>query len=50
MSSCPKVSVIMPVFNAAAYLPAALESALGQTLQEIELIAIDDGSTDIWRK
>lgn len=46
MSSCPKVSVIMPVFNAAAYLPAALESALGQTLQEIELIAIDDGSTD----
>lgn len=46
MSSCPKVSVIMPVFNAAAYLPAALESVLGQTLQGIELIAIDDGSTD----
>ena len=46
MSSCPKVSVIMPVFNAAAYLPAALESVLGQSLQEIELIAIDDGSTD----
>ena len=46
MSSAPKVSVVMPVFNAAAYLPAALESVLGQSLQEIELIAIDDGSTD----
>ncbi len=46
MKSQPKVSVIMPVYNAAAYLPAALESVLGQSLQEIELIAIDDGSTD----
>lgn len=46
MSNSPKVSVVMPVFNAAAYLSAALESVLGQSLQEIELIAIDDGSTD----
>lgn len=46
MTSCPKVSVIMPVYNAADYLSAALESVLGQTLQEIELIAINDGSTD----
>lgn len=36
----------MPVYNAAAYLPAALRSVLGQTLRELELIAIDDGSTD----
>ena len=46
MSHCPKVSVIMPVYNAADYLPAALESVLGPTLQEIELMAINDGSTD----
>lgn len=46
MKPQPKVSVIMPVYNAAAYLTAAMESVWGQTLQEIELIAIDDGSTD----
>ena len=41
-----RVSVIMPVFNAAQYLPAALDSLLSQTLTEIEIICVDDGSTD----
>lgn len=44
--SFPKVSVIMPVFNGAAYLSAAIDSILNQTLQNLELIVIDDGSTD----
>jgi glycosyltransferase involved in cell wall biosynthesis len=42
----PVVSVNMPVRNAERYLPAAIESILGQTLGDLELIAIDDGSTD----
>jgi glycosyltransferase involved in cell wall biosynthesis len=41
-----KISIIIPVRNAASYLPACLESALGQSLQDIEVICIDDGSTD----
>jgi len=36
----------MPVFNAARYLPAAVESILGQTFKDFELIAVDDGSHD----
>ena len=42
----PVVSVNMPVHNAERYLPEAIESVLGQTLREFELVAIDDGSTD----
>lgn len=42
----PKISVIMPVFNAAEYLVECLDSITGQTLREIEVICVDDGSTD----
>jgi glycosyltransferase involved in cell wall biosynthesis len=41
-----KVSVVLPVFNGAAQLPATLDSILGQTLADVEVIVVDDGSTD----
>lgn len=40
------ISIIMPVYNAESHLEEALSSALNQTLKNIELICIDDGSTD----
>lgn len=42
----PLFSIIMPVFNTAAYLTASLESALAQTERRIEVLVIDDGSVD----
>ncbi len=42
----PKVSVVMPVYNTAPYLEEALGSIAAQTLREIEILAVDDGSTD----
>ena len=41
-----KVSVIVPIYNAYDYLREAMVSILAQTLKEIEIICIDDGSTD----
>ncbi len=41
-----KVSVILPIYNVAPYLEEAFESLLHQTLRDIEIIAVDDGSTD----
>jgi glycosyltransferase involved in cell wall biosynthesis len=42
----PRISVIMPVFNAAVYLGEAINSILTQTLSDFEFIIINDGSTD----
>ena len=42
----PKVSMIMPVYNSGRVLDMSLDSLLGQTLKDVEVIAVDDGSTD----
>lgn len=42
----PKISVIIPCYNTAKYLKRCLESLIKQTLKEIEIICINDGSTD----
>lgn len=42
----PKVSIIIPCYNQAPYLPKAIESLLSQTWEDWECIIVDDGSTD----
>jgi len=42
----PKISVIVPVYNVEIYLARCLDSLLNQTLKEIEIIVVNDGSTD----
>ena len=42
----PEISIIMGVYNCEKYLDKCLHSVLNQTLQEIEIICVDDGSTD----
>lgn len=46
MSLQPKVSVIIPVYNVENLLPRCLDSLIAQTLKEIEIICVDDGSKD----
>lgn len=42
----PKVSVIVPIYNVEKYLQKCIESIINQTLKEIEIILVNDGSTD----
>jgi glycosyltransferase involved in cell wall biosynthesis len=44
--TAPWLSVIVPTYNGAAYLPAALDSVVAQNDPNVEVIALDDGSTD----
>ena len=42
----PKISVLIPVYNGAAYLRPSIESILNQTFADFELLLLDDASTD----
>lgn len=42
----PTLTVVIPVYNVAQYLPECLDSVLGQSFADLEVIAVDDGSTD----
>ena len=43
---CKRLSVIVPVYNVAAYLPRCVDSLLEQNGVELEILLVDDGSTD----
>ena len=42
----PEISILIPVFNSAPWLDACLDSVLGQSVKDLEVVCIDDGSTD----
>ncbi|MDD4839290.1 MAG: glycosyltransferase [Clostridia bacterium] len=42
----PKVSVVVPIYNVESYLTTCIDSLLNQTLEDIEIICVNDGSTD----
>ncbi len=46
MTNSPLISVIVPIYNVAAYLPRCVDSILAQTYKNLEIILVDDGSTD----
>src|SRR5437870_2605656 len=47
MSQAPMISVLLPVYNAQPYLQEALDSILAQSVADFELLALDDGSSDL---
>ena len=42
----PSVSVVVPIYNVERYLPQCLEALCSQTLRDLEIVAVNDGSTD----
>ena len=42
----PKISIIIPAYNVGKYIEECLESARNQTLKDIEIVVVNDGSTD----
>jgi glycosyltransferase involved in cell wall biosynthesis len=46
VTAAPRVSILLPTYNRARFLPAAIAAITGQTFADWELIVVDDGSTD----
>ena len=46
----PKVSIIVPVYNVERYIVRSMDSLVNQTLKDIEIIVVNDGSTDNSKK
>ena len=46
MTKTPKISIIIPIFNVENYLAKCLDSIINQTLMDIEIICVNDGSKD----
>ena len=42
----PKISIIIPVYNSEKYLKKSIDSLINQTFKDMEIICVDDGSTD----
>lgn len=46
MKKNPEISVIIPIYNGEKYLKECLDSVINQTFKDIEIICVNDGSTD----
>ena len=45
-----KVSIVVPIYNLEKYIPRCLDALVNQTLEEIEILCVDDGSKEMKRK